>query len=124
MLQVLSIATAGAVGTVLRHVIGSWLTARVASGFPVGTIAVNLIGCFAMGFVAHVLSVTSASPTLRLTLTTGLLGGFTTYSTFNHDTLRLYQSGAPWPAIANVSITVVGGLAAGIAGLAIARKIW
>ena len=64
------------------------------------------------------------SPTVRLTLATGVMGGFTTYSSFNYETIRQIQDGA-WPtALAYVAATVLGCLAAGYAGVALARSIW
>jgi CrcB protein len=64
------------------------------------------------------------SPTLRLALTTGVMGGFTTYSTFNYETIRYIQDGAWRLALGSVAVTLVACLAAGFAGLALGRSIF
>ena len=118
------ICLGGALGTGARYLLSGWTLAALGAGFPWGTLAVNLIGSFAIGGVMHV-SLTTAllSPTLRLTLTTGVMGGFTTYSAFNYESLRLAQDGAWLLAAANVVAMVAGCLAAGAAGVWVARLI-
>jgi CrcB protein len=83
---------------------------------------VNAIGSFLLGLLMQVgIATPILSPTLRLTLTTGVMGGFTTYSTFNYETIRYAQDGS-WPvALANVLATFVGCLVAGLAGVALGR---
>jgi len=90
--------------------------------FPYGTLAANLIGSFLLGAIMHVALTTNwIASTLRLALTTGIMGGFTTYSTFNYETLQYLRQEA-WGLVAwNLGATVVGCLAAGMAGLALAR---
>lgn len=123
MSQLLWICLAGALGTGLRHTIGIWATARLGGALPYGTLIVNLAGCFLMAAVVHV-AVTLAWPsTVRAALTVGFLGGLTTYSAFNHETLRLYEGGAPVAAAVNMLLTVVGALVAGWLGLAVARAL-
>jgi fluoride exporter len=118
------ISLAGALGTGARYLIGIWAGERFGAAFPYGTLIVNLIGCFAMGLVVHVAtSVASLSPTLRLALTTGFLGGLTTYSSFNHETTSLIASGARGLALLNASFTLFGCFAAGLAGLALGRLL-
>jgi CrcB protein len=63
------------------------------------------------------------SPTLRATVTIGFIGGFTTYSSFNYETIRLIEEGAGLAALANITATVIGGLAAGWLGLVLAREL-
>ena len=84
MARLLWICLGGAVGTGARYLLSGWLLRWLGPAFPYGTLAVNVLGSFLMGVLMHLaLSTGSFSPTLRLTLTTGVLGGFTTYSTFN-----------------------------------------
>jgi CrcB protein len=118
------ICVAGAAGTAARYVIAIWAAQRLGSAFPHGTLVVNLAGCFAIGALMHAALMLDWSPTLRLALTVGFLGGFTTYSSFNYDTMRLYEEGAMVAAAANVALTVLGGFAAGWMGLAVARALF
>ncbi len=114
----------GAVGTGARYLVSGWMLRWFGSGFPYGTLAVNLIGSFLVGVLMHIgLTVEGVSPTLRLALTTGVMGGFTTYSTFSYETLRLMQADAWASAFANIAITVVTCLAACFLGLVTARAI-
>ena len=92
-MQLLWICLGGAAGTAARHLLTLWSNERVDAQFPYGTLAVNLIGCFLISVVAQAAAAGEWSPTLRLALVTGVLGGFTTYSAFNHETLRLFAQG-------------------------------
>lgn len=105
----------GALGSIARHHIGSW-AARRAPSFPWGTLLVNLIGCLLIGLLMQLVLRERASETTRLALGTGLLGGFTTYSTFNFEAFALVESGAWGRASLYVAVTLVGGLALGAAG--------
>ncbi len=90
--------------------------------FPYGTLAVNLVGCFFIAAIAHTCLVTThISNEARLVLMTGLMGGLTTYSSFNLETTTLLRDGAYRMAAANFGLTVVGCFAAGLLGLAFAR---
>jgi fluoride exporter len=120
----LGICLGGAVGTGARYLLSGWLLRWLGPGFPYGTLAVNALGSFLMGALMHIaLSTESISPTLRLTLTTGVLGGFTTYSTFNYETLQLLQEGAWLLGLANLGITIGACLGAGVLGLLVARLL-
>lgn len=114
---------AGGVGSGARYLVGQWAAARLDPSFPFGTLTVNLTGCFALGVVAQLASSTSWSPEVRTAVTIGFLGGFTTYSSFNHETLALMASGATGTALLNVAATLTGGLAAGWLGLVLARQL-
>lgn len=112
------ICLGGALGTGARYLLSGWLARLAGPGFPYGTLAVNVIGSFLLGLLMQVsLSTETFSPTVRLTLTTGVMGGFTTYSTFNYETLRLVQEGSWLLGAANLGITVASCLAAGLLGV-------
>ena len=97
---------------------------RFGTSFPYWTLLVNLVGCFAISMVMQVaLSSADFSPTLRLALTTGFIGGLTTYSSFNYETTKLYCDGALGLAALNFFATTLGGFVAGISGLAVGRAI-
>lgn len=117
------VIVAGGVGSGARFLIGQWTATRLGPAFPYGTLIVNLAGCFVLGFVAHVASSSSWSPESRVAITAGLLGGFTTYSSFNQETLTLVANGSTGAALLNVVATLVGGLLAGAIGLVVARQL-
>jgi len=118
------ICAAGAVGTGARYLVSGWALAALGAGFPYGTLAVNVVGSFLIGLVMQIgVATPLLSPTLRMTLTTGFLGGFTTYSTFNYETIRYVQDGAWRLAFGNVVITLIACLAAGFAGIALGRTL-
>jgi CrcB protein len=98
------ICLGGAAGTGARYLVSGWALAALGTSIPYGTLAVNAIGSFLLGLLMQVgIATPLLSPTLRLTLTTGVMGGFTTYSAFNYETIRYVQDGS-WPlAVVNVS---------------------
>jgi fluoride exporter len=119
------ICAAGALGTGARYLLSGWALALLGAGFPYGTLAVNVAGSFLIGLVMQIgLTTSLLSPTLRMTLTTGFIGGFTTYSTFNYETIRYVQDGAWKLAVGNVVITLATCLAAGFAGIALGRSLF
>jgi CrcB protein len=105
MQKLLSIAIGGAAGSVLRYLVSSW-GQRAQGGFPAGTLLVNVLGSLSIG----VLAVAFAAPQsvrveLRLLLIVGLLGGFTTFSTFALETFRMAEEGARGRALSNVLLS-------------------
>ena len=123
MQRLLWICAAGALGTAARYLIGLWAGRRFGSGFPYPTVAVNLIGCFLIAVVVELAVARQWPETTRLAMTVGFLGGFTTYSSFNHETMRLATNGALASASLNVLLTLVGGLAAGLLGILVGRTL-
>ena len=112
----------GAVGAGLRHLAGIWTMRILGSGFPSGTMIVNIVGSFAMGLLVVWLSKRSeASMAMRLGLATGLLGGFTTFSSFSLDALALWERGNVGLAFIYVFGSVALALIGIAAGLAIGR---
>jgi fluoride exporter len=122
-MNTLWVGLGGAVGSIARYHVGVWLD-RPGRAMPWGTLAVNLAGSFLIALLLQLaLRHDAITPTMRLALATGVLGGFTTYSTFNQETLRMAQQGSWGAAAAYVAITLLGGLAAGAAGWAIGRAL-
>ena len=118
------ICLGGAIGTGARYLLSAWLLRVTGPGLPYGTLAVNVIGSFLLCLLMQVsLSVESFPPTLRIVLATGVLGGFTTYSAFNYETLDLFQKDAWLLGFANLGITVVACLAAGLLGILAGRLL-
>ena len=117
------ICFAGAAGTGARYLIAIWAAQRLGSAFPYGTLIVNLIGCFVIAAPMHSALILGWAPTFRAAITIGFIGGLTTYSSFNYETMRLLEEGAPGPAAMNLAVTLLGGLMAGWLGLMTAREI-
>jgi CrcB protein len=114
----------GALGSMARHHVDLLCQRRFGTAFPYGTLAVNVIGSFLLAALLHVSTRTELVPAgARVALATGVLGGFTTYSTFNHDTFRYFQGGAFGLGALNVIVTVSACLAAAWLGWAIARVL-
>ena len=117
------ICLAGAAGTGARYLIAVWAAQRLGSAFPYGTLVVNLIGCFAIAALMHAALTLGWPATTRAAVTIGFIRGLTTYSSFNYETMRLVEEGAPMTAALNLALTVVGGFMAGWLGLITAREI-
>ena len=122
--RALLIGLAGGLGTLARYAIGLWARHALGTGFPYGTLIVNVAGCFLISIIVQIgLMTTLLSPTVRLTLTTGFIGGLTTYSSFNLETTLLLREHAWVTAFANVSITIGGCFVAGLLGFALATRM-
>ena len=127
MARLLTVCVGGFFGTGARYVLGGWVAHRFGESFPWGTLAVNVTGSFAVGLVYFVSGPDSpvvVSVTVRQFLLAGILGVFTTFSSFSLQTLNLLRDGQLVPACANVAGSVVIGLVAAAAGDAVARSIW
>lgn len=116
------ISLGGAFGSGARYLLSGWVLERFGPAFPSGTLAVNAIGSFLLGALMFLgVEAGMLSPTARLALTTGVMGGFTTYSTFSYETMRLLQDGSWALALLNVAVTVVGCLVACLLGWGLAQ---
>jgi len=125
MTRFLLVCLGGALGSGARYLVSIGAAAAFGVAFPYGTLFVNLAGSFAVAFLMHVSTTGEIlSPEWRLLLTTGVMGGFTTYSTFNYETTQYFREGAWAMGFVNVALTLIGCLAAGLAGLAVARLIF
>jgi CrcB protein len=119
------VAVGGALGSVLRHLLGGLVPQRAGAIFPWGTLAVNLAGCFAIGLVSELAESRGAmDPGTRALLVVGLLGGFTTFSAFGNETLNLLRDGERLLAGFNVCANVVIGLAAVWLGRILTAAVW
>jgi CrcB protein len=119
------ICLGGAIGTGARYLTSLWALQTFGAAFPFGTLIVNGLGSFLIAFIVEMAGMTNAiSPDVRLMLTAGVMGGFTTYSAFNFETTAYLRMGTWGTALANVGVTLVGCLAAGFAGVALARVIF
>ena len=113
MFKLAMIAAGGAVGAILRYAISDWVQKCANGSMPVGTLFVNVLGCFAIGYVGAFF----ASPHLireeyRVAVLVGILGAFTTFSTFGWETFALVNDRQIWLAVVNVVLSNGFGLAA------------
>lgn len=116
------VALGSAAGGMLRLAIGTFIQQRTGSTFPVGTLIVNASGSFALGFLLrYALATPAVSPELRALLTTGLCGGFTTFSTFSYETAALLEDGDYQRAAWYVVLSLVLGVACAFLGFGTAR---
>lgn len=124
MEQLVYIALFGALGCICRYLLSGVVYRIFGSGFPYGTLAVNLVGAFLIGVIME-FSTRSAlvSPTLRVAIAIGFLGGLTTFSTFSFETFRLIEEGALLIAFLNVLVSVAACLACTWMGIAVARAL-
>lgn len=117
----LLVCGAGALGCGVRYLVGLWIGQRA---FPYATLIVNVVGSFLIALVLELsLRVASFPPNLRLALTTGFMGGLTTYSSFNYETTALASTGQSSRALLYVGATLIGCVLAGLLGLWLARRI-
>ncbi|HEY3493503.1 MAG TPA: fluoride efflux transporter CrcB [Polyangiaceae bacterium] len=121
--RLLWVCLAGAAGSGARYLVTLWAGERFGPAFPYGTLIVNLAGCFLIAVVLELASRGSLSPQLRLALATGFIGGLTTYSSFNHETMKLARDGAFGAALLYFAATTFGCFAAGFSGLLLGRRL-
>jgi len=124
MKQMMAIAAGGALGAVMRWYIAGFIQRLSGGAFPWGTLAVNVIGSFLLGFLfVWMLERVTVSELLRLAVTVGFLGAFTTFSTFSVETARLLQEGAFTMALGNVLAQVLICVTLAWLGMQLARTL-
>lgn len=123
MTRLLLVSLGGALGTATRYLVGGLALKLFGPVFPFGTLTVNLLGSFLVGLVVQLGLSELVSPTTRIVLTAGFMGGFTTYSAFAVETTVLLREGAALLAAANVGVTLVGGLVACFLGMSLGRAL-
>ena len=124
MIKIVLIAAGSAAGGLLRYLVAGWTQALAGAGFPFGTLVVNIAGCFAIGFLNRAFT----GPLLmreeyRVALLVGLLGGFTTFSTFAWETFSLSADGQWWRASLNIGLSVGIGLLAVVVGARVSEAL-
>jgi CrcB protein len=123
-MQILYIGLFGALGCVSRYLVSGWTYNLVGRSLPYGTLAVNVIGSFLLGLLMEgSLRSTMLTPEVRLGITVGFMGGFTTFSTFSFETIRLLEEGSLLHAGANIVLNVVVCILFAALGIYLARQI-
>ncbi|RUX06765.1 MULTISPECIES: fluoride efflux transporter CrcB [unclassified Mesorhizobium] len=123
MFNLLLVAVGGGIGAGIRHLTSMGALRLVGPNYPWGTMAINIIGSFAMGLFIAVLVRRGGSNELRLFVATGILGGFTTFSAFSLDFATLWERGATLPAFGYALASVIGAIIALFLGLWLARSL-
>ena len=124
MVKYILIFAGGGLGAALRYWLQGVVYTRTGAAFPYGTLVVNVLGCFVIGLLMVSLEERFlAVPSLRLFLTIGILGGFTTFSTFSYETLALLRNGEFLMGLANVGFSILGCLTATWVGMQLGKWI-
>ena len=125
MLNILFVGVGGFFGSIGRYLLSGAVYQLFPNlQFPIGTTVVNVSGCFLIGFISALVEVRNLlNPELRVFLLIGVLGGFTTFSTFGYETIALLRDGAFFAGLANVLIQVVVGVSAVWLGYTVVRLI-
>lgn len=121
MLKYLVVGVGGFLGAIARYVVATYIGSRYGVRFPYGTFVINMSGCFLIGVVIALLARTTASQYWRYFIPIGFIGAYTTFSTFEYETLRAVQDGQIATGLLNVALSVVIGFVAVWAGAAIGR---
>jgi CrcB protein len=120
MVAALLVAIGGGIGSVTRYLVGGWFASRFGPAFPYGTLVINVTGSFVIGlFLAFAQERISLSPYWRLFFAVGFLGGYTTFSTFEYESVRLLQDGEMLLGSVYLIGSVVAGGIAAVAGIAL-----
>ena len=112
MVDLVAVGVGGCLGSVARYLVSDWADRLAGGGFPLGTLLVNVLGCFAIGCLVLLIERGTLSEGARRFCIVGILGGFTTFSAFGNETLQLISAGLPVRAAASVAANVVVGVAA------------
>ena len=120
MPMLLAVASGGAIGSVARYVVGVVML-RSSSGFPLSTLLINVAGSFFIGLFARLFDAPDHHQVLRVALTVGICGGFTTFSAFSAETVTMLQQGKVGRAALYVMVSLVVGMLATFAGLMVGR---
>jgi len=122
-LKIFLIALFGAIGTLARYGLQGVVQIRMGGAFPYGTLLINLSGCFLLGLIGQLtLNRMLISSDMRMAISVGLLGGFTTFSSFGWETAKMLEDGEWLRASAYLSASVVAGLLLSVAGIRLANK--
>ena len=125
MLNMFAVAVGAALGANLRYLISTWVAQRVGSGFPYGTLLINVTGCLVIGVVLTLAATKfTLSEPLRLLIVTGILGGYTTFSSFGYEAFALIGSGNIEEAVLYMTSSLILGLGAVFLGSLLVRVVW
>ena len=123
-MQLLYIGIFGGLGCIARYLASGWVYQLAGRNLPYGTLFVNIVGSFLLALLMTFgLRSTFFSPEIRIGLAVGFMGGFTTFSTFSYETLRLLEDGSIWQAGVNILLSIVLCLFFAVLGVLVARQL-
>ena len=123
MLKYIAIGVGGFLGAIARYALGVYIGSRYGVRFPLGTFVINVSGSFLLGLILALLARTTASAYWRYLIPIGFIGAYTTFSTFEYETLRAIQDGQVMTGLLNVGLSLVVGFIAVWAGASIGRVL-
>jgi fluoride exporter len=124
VLEIVLVALGGGIGSAARYLVGGWLGNRLGPAFPFGTFVINVTGSFIIGFfLSFAQERLWLSPSLRLFFAVGFVGGYTTFSTFEYESIRLLQDGEMLLGMVYFFGSVITGAVAVIGGVALGSSI-
>jgi fluoride exporter len=123
LLKYVVVGVGGFLGAIARYALGAYIGGRYGLRFPLGTFVINVSGSFLLGLILTVLARTTASAYWRYLIPIGFIGAYTTFSTFEYETLRAIQDGQVMTGLLNVGLSLVVGFIAVWAGLATGRAL-
>jgi fluoride exporter len=109
LLKYLAVGIGGFLGAIARYALGVYIGGRYGARFPYGTFVINVSGCFMIGFILPLLARTTASAYWRYAIPIGFIGAYTTFSTFEYETLRAVQDGQLMTGVLNVALSLTLG---------------
>ena len=118
---IIAIGAGSFIGGISRYLLSQFIQAKFLSTFPLGTLSVNIIGCFLIGLVFGYADKGALSQEWRLFLATGLIGGFTTFSAFSNEAVGLLRDGQLWYAGLYIASSILFGLFATLIGITIIK---
>ena len=121
MWKYVMVGIGGFAGAIARYALGSYIGSRMGIRFPYGTFVINISGSFLIGFILALLARTTASQYWRYLVPIGFIGAYTTFSTFEYETLRAIQDGQPMTGLLNVVLSLIVGFIAVWAGSELGR---
>lgn len=125
MTKLLLVGAGGFLGSIARALLSNFVQQTSGSSLPFGTLAVNVIGCFVIGALSQLGETHDIfSAETRAFIFVGILGGFTTYSSFGNETINLWRGGTGWLAFVNIALQLVLGLVAVMAGRWLVQRVW
>ena len=123
MLKYIAVGAGGFLGAIARYTLGVYIGSRYGVRFPLGTFVINVSGSFLIGLILTLLARTTASAYWRYLIPIGFIGAYTTFSTFEYETLRAIQDGQVMTGLLNVGLSLVIGFIAVWAGAFIGRVL-
>lgn len=124
MLKLLAVAIGGSIGATARYIVSTWAAERFGTGFPYGTLIVNVVGCFIIGvFMVAATEKFMINPYWRLIITVGFVGGLTTFSSFSYETFQLMEESGLTLVTYNIVSNLVFGFGATWLGMATMRLL-